>query len=165
MNDHQMERYEAELRRAKPAPPPESFMERLRASKLDPEPARPHQSTAAPARAKASWLRWLAPAMAAAVVVATVARVATRPSSQHPVASNDPPISALAYGLNADGVRVDQELVSSYDVVAELPGGEPVRFRCRKWKDKWVVTDTNRGVEIEEDSPRIEVMPVRLETY
>ena len=62
-------------------------------------------------------------------------------------------------------VRVDQELVSSYDVVAKLPGGEPVRFRCRKWRDQWSVTDTNRGVEIVQDNPRVEVVPVRFETY
>jgi hypothetical protein len=72
---------------------------------------------------------------------------------------------AAAYGLKADDVQVDQELVSSFEVVATLPGGEPVRFRCRKWEDQWVITDTNRGVEIEQSSPRVEVVPVRFETY
>jgi hypothetical protein len=60
---------------------------------------------------------------------------------------------------------VDQELVSTFDVVATLPGGEPVRFRCRKWKDQLVMTDKTRGVEFEENSPRVEVVPVRFETY
>jgi len=74
------------------------------------------------------------------------------------------PLPAAA-GLVADDVQVDQELVSSFDVVAKLPGGEPVRFRCQKWRDQLVVTDKNRGVEIEQSSPRVEVVPVRFETY
>ena len=67
--------------------------------------------------------------------------------------------------MKADDVHVDEELVSSYDVVAKLPGGEPVRFRCRQWRDQWSVTDTNRGVEIVQNNPRVEVVPVRFETY
>jgi hypothetical protein len=67
--------------------------------------------------------------------------------------------------LIADSVKVDEELVSSFDVVAKLPSGEPVRFRCQKWNDQLVVTDTNRGVEITQSSPRVEVVPVRFETY
>jgi hypothetical protein len=74
------------------------------------------------------------------------------------------PLSAQ-YGLKADDVQVNQELVSSFEVVAKLPGGEPVRFRCQKWRDQLVVTDKNRGVEIEQSSPRVEVVPVRFETY
>jgi hypothetical protein len=62
-------------------------------------------------------------------------------------------------------VQVNQELVSSFDVVAKLPTGEPVRFRCRRWKDQLVVTDKNSGIAIEESNPRVEVVPVRFETY
>jgi hypothetical protein len=60
---------------------------------------------------------------------------------------------------------VNHELVSYFDVVATLPGGQPVRFRCRETKDQWIATDKVRGVEIEESSPRVEVIPVRFETY
>jgi hypothetical protein len=56
-------------------------------------------------------------------------------------------------------------LVASFDVVATLPGGQPVRFRCRQMKDEWVVTDTRRGVEIDENRPSVEVTPLRFETY
>jgi hypothetical protein len=94
--------------------------------------------------------RWLAPALVVAVVGLLLAERGT-PAAAHP--------------MKADDVRVDEELVSSFDVVAKLPGGEPVRFRCHKWRDQWSVTDTNRGLEIVQDSPRVEVVPVRFETY
>lgn len=65
----------------------------------------------------------------------------------------------------ANVVRVDQALVSSYDAVAQLPSGEPVRFRCRKWMDDVVMKDKSHGLVIEQSIPRVEVIPVRFETY
>jgi hypothetical protein len=102
--------------------------------------------------------------MAAAVAV-TVAGLLVPRAKLPPGRSAEKKRAAAAYGLQANDVQVDQELVSSYDVVAKLPGGEPVRFRCRAWRDQWSVTDTNRGVEIVQESPRVEVVPVRFETY
>jgi hypothetical protein len=161
VNDHEQERYEAELRRTPPARLPEQFMARLLAAKPGAEPARPTRLQPAPGWPQ--WWRlwrWWAPAMALVVVGLLLS---LRKANLESVANQRP--LAAAYGLKADNVQVDQELVSSFDVVATLPGGEPVRFRCRQWKDQLVVTDKNSGVEIEQNSPRIEVVPLRFETY
>ena len=56
-------------------------------------------------------------------------------------------------------------MVASFDAVARLPGGEPVRFRCREWADDVVVRDPARGIVIERRTPRLEVVPVSIETY
>jgi hypothetical protein len=101
---------------------------------------------------------------ALAVAVAGFLLVRANLTSTTVSVGKKPPLAA-AYGFKADDVQVDQQLVSSFDVVAKLPGGEPVRFHCRKWNDQVVVTDTNRDMQIEQDSPRVEVVPVRLETY
>jgi hypothetical protein len=161
VNEQEQERYEAELRRAHPARLPEQFLARLRAAKPDTEPVRPTafpQAAAAPGWWKL-W-RWLAPAMTVALAGLLVVRANLNPDNG--AGKKSPPV---AYGLKADGVQVDEELESSFDVVAKLPGGEPVRFRCRKWRDQRVVTDKNHGVEIEQNNPRVEVVPVRFETY
>ena len=161
MNEHELERYEAELRRMPPARLPEHFMARLQASKPGPEPARRLRLQSA-----SDWPRWwslgrwLAPAMAVAVAGLLLGRGKFNWDS---IGGHKRPVAA--YGLKVDDVQVDQELVSSFDVVATLPGGQPVRFRCRQWKDQLVVTDKSRGVEIEQNSPRVEVVPVRFETY
>jgi hypothetical protein len=161
VNEQEQEKYETELRRTPPARLPEHFMARLQAAKPAPEPAR--RMSFQPAAGGQGWRglwRWLAPAMGLAVVGLLAARV-----NFHPESSAEKKPLAAAAGLVADDVQVDQELVSSFDVVAKLPGGEPVRFRCQKWRDQLVVTDKNRGVEIEQNSPRVEVVPVRFETY
>jgi hypothetical protein len=72
---------------------------------------------------------------------------------------------ADAAPLKADDVQVREQLVSSFDAVAKLPTGEPVRFRCQKWVDQVVLRDKKRGVVIEQRTPRLEVVPVGFETY
>lgn len=163
MNEQEQERYESELRRIPPARLPEPLLARLRAAKPVAELAQP--ALRPPRLTRPGWWRswrWLSPAMGLAmgVVALVVWRANHRPASR---AEQKP--TAIAYGLKADDVRVDEELVSSYEVVAKLPSGEEVRFRCRKYRDQWMVTDTNRGVEIVQNNPRVEVVPVRFETY
>jgi hypothetical protein len=161
VNEREQERYEAELRRVPPARLPEEFMARLQAAKLGAGPA--WRTPLQPVPAWPRWWRlgrWFAPAMALAVVGILIGQGKFNLES----IANKKPLAA-AYELKADDVQVDHELVSSFDVVATLPGGQPVRFRCRQWKDQLVVTDKSRGVEIEQDSPRVEVVPVRFETY
>jgi len=75
------------------------------------------------------------------------------------------PLAETAAPIRADDAEVDQKLVSSYDAVAQLPSGEPVRFRVEKWRDQIVLQDTNRGFIVEQTIPRVEVVPVRFETY
>ena len=160
MNEQEQNRYEAELRRRQPAPLPEHFLARLRAAKPGTELARSARFQSEARGSAWRWLlRWLAPAMAVAVAGLLAVREDFNPGS-----SAEKKTPTVSYGLKADDVQVDQVLESSFDVVAKLPGGEPVRFRCRKWRDQWSVTDTNRGVEIVQDSPRVEVVPVRFET-
>jgi hypothetical protein len=183
VNEQEQEKYEADLRRATPARLPEHFMAQLRAAK--PGMETPLRTPVLPTAAGLGWLgflrprqkagknrvvptsprwqsvlRWLAPATGLAVVALLIAQLKFNPES-----SMNQKSLAVANGLKVDDVQVDQELVSSFDVVAKLPSGEPVRFRCQKWKDQLVVTDRNRGVEIEQSSPRVEVVPVRFETY
>ncbi len=161
MNENEQERFETELRRMSPSPLPEAFVARLRAAKPCAGPIQMERRE--PEAIAPGWWRlwrWLTPALAAAVGGLLVLRANFRPA----ITVGKTPL-AVSYSAKADDVQMDQELVSSFDVVARLPGGEPVRFHCRKWNDQVVVTDTNGGVEIEQNSPRLEVVPVRFETY
>jgi hypothetical protein len=160
MNEQEQERYEAELRRTPPVRLPDDFMARLKAAMPPTEPA--PRGPLRPAAGIPGWwpaLRWLATAMALFIVILLAARTnfAPKPVKPEPVSAN--------YGMKADDVQVNEELVSSFDVVAKLPGGQPVRFRCRQWMNQLIVTDNHRGVEIKETSPRVEVIPVQIETY
>ena len=56
-------------------------------------------------------------------------------------------------------------MVALFDAVAQLPNGQPVRFRCREWADEVVLRDPARGIVIERRTPRLEVVPIRFETY
>jgi hypothetical protein len=156
MNDDEQQRYEELLRRAQPARPSEEFMARLRNSRPAPEPPRPRTFVGG-----LNWSRWLAPVAAAAFVGLLIARA----RFVHPGTVTGHATPLAVYGLKVDDLRVDEELVSSFDVVAQLPDGVPVRFRCQKWQDQWVASDTNHGVQIEENNPRVEVTPLRFETY
>lgn len=164
MTGHDPELLETELRRLKPASPPEDLLARLVAARSRLPP--PHGAGwRALSRCGGWWrlLRWLAPGMAAAV--AFVALWAVRMADPAP-GRQGPTVDARAKRmLRADDVLIDRHLVATYDAVAQLPGGEPVRFRCREWADGVVWRDTARGVEIEQRTPRLEVVPVRFETY
>ncbi len=106
----------------RPTAPPPELMQRLAASRQ----GRRSVARSVPERAPL-WpllLRWLIPATAM-VVAAAVWRTQT-PFSLHlrpqPAAENEP-------APKADDVEIGQELVNSFDTVAALPSGEPVRFR------------------------------------
>ena len=156
MNELEEQQFEAELRRMVPARLPEDFRERLEAAKFE---ACTRKTIPSPRATHWTAWRWLAPALA--VLVAGSLLMTTNFTATRSVST---PLAA-AGGLKADDVQVDQELVSSFDVVAKLPGGQPVRFRCREMRDQLKVSDKVRGVEIETSSPRVEVTPVRFETY
>ncbi len=164
MNDHKQELFEAELRRMAPARPPTDFMARLVAAG-PPDKIR-HQAQPPVVSGLRAWsllrLRWLVPAAAVVIVAALgVWQVGLWPAR---LSWQTRPASA-APALKADAVRIDRELISAFDAVARLPSGEPVRFRCSQWMDQVVLSNKERGIVIEQRTPRVEVVPVRFETY
>ncbi len=128
MIDHELEEFERQLRQTRPARLPEDFAARLLV-------AEPKWKTSVVSKPVATGfpdylrmlrmsLRWLIPATAMAVAV-MVAWQGSLPSAHRPLGSGAAPAM-----MKADDVKIDQRLVSSFDALARLPGGEPVRFRC-----------------------------------
>ncbi len=160
MTDTQPDTVEQELGRLRPAAPPPVLMSRLEAAR----PARGRAAAPATEEPAPLWpllLRWLAPAGAMLIAAVLIWRAA-------------PPIYRESGGLHkskptpavvADAVEIQRELVKSFDTVAVLPTGEPVRFRCREWLDEVTLRDRDKGLVIEQRTPRVEVIPVRFETY
>lgn len=155
--------FERELRTLKPAAPPAGFIRRLETSVRQAAAAGPPLTRRAGTE-RASWwrallVRWLVPAAA----LITLGLFAWRTVAPSP----DPlPLTHLADpAVRADEVRIDQTLLSSFDAITRLPDGEPVRIRCQAWVDDVVLKDSARGVEVRKRSPRLEVIPVRFETY
>jgi hypothetical protein len=178
LNDNELERLEAQLRSLSPAPLPADFRQRLKTETPALVAERRAQTTLAAPTAQSgrtaaseivhaseapSWasrvrlvVRWLVPATVALALGAVIWR-ANLPTPRAPEAASPP--------VKADDVQIDQQLVSTFDAVAQLPSGEPVRFRCREWMDEVVLRDSRRGVEVARRVPRLEVVPVRFETY
>ncbi len=168
MSDPDYELLEAELRKLAPAKPPAELMRRLVGARQFNLAASPQLSTLN--SQLAFWrlvLRWVAPA--AAVGVAAVAFLCWRwmgPEARSPDKLAANPLAAAAQAvLKADDVEIDENLVAAFDAVARLPSGQAIRFRCREWADAVVLRDTARGLELEQRAPRLEVVPVRFETY
>ena len=116
---------------------------------------------------KLRWPAWLAGWRGLAWVTPVASDVAdldlagVAPSASRPRRPN----SRRRHGIKANAVQVDHSLLASFDAVAQMPDGEPVRFRCREWQDDLVVHDEANGVFIAQSTPRVEVVPVQFETY
>ena len=173
MTDKEQESFEAHLRSIKPASPPDDLMARLRS----PEPMRKARTFELPRR-EPSFLNllrlvgWAVPLVVVALAATLLwrgDRVGSTRQATGPVSTQDSIAAHTAAGasevLEADDVQIGQELVSSFDAVARLPSGEPVRFRLENWRDQVVLSDKSRGVSVESRTPRVEVMAVRFETY
>jgi hypothetical protein len=183
MNEHDLGLFEADLQRLRPAKPSEEFLERLArtaASKpADPQvrpsneglrdrarmlESRPRQGFFF--RIGAPWRLpgWLAATAAAAAAVAfgLLTWQAVGPTKALVTHRLGRPAQRV---LRADQVEIGQDLVATFDAVALLPSGQPVRFRCQEWSDQTLLRDTARGVVIEQRTPRLEVVPVCFETY
>jgi len=106
------------------------------------------------------FLKWLVPAGALAAALVVVLRVVPSQNIKPAVSP-----SAVPGILKADDVQIDHELVSTFDAVAQLPSGPPVRFHCREWMDQVVLDDSKRGITVTERRPRVEIIPVGYETY
>ncbi len=156
MNSRDHDLFEAELRRLAPAPPPAELMAKLAA-------AIPQPSTLNPQPSWQLLLRWLVPAAAAAAVVGVLlVWQSSGPETRLP----RKPLAALTHPpLRADNIEIDRQLVAAFDAVARLPGGQPVRFRCREWADEVVLRDPTRRLVIESRTPRLAIVPVSFETY
>jgi len=153
MNEREHNLMEAELQRLKPAKPPQALVERMMAAipaATVPKPQRrPRESTLS--EWWLQWLRWLAPVSAVGLVVF--------------VSVYQFPWAVQSDAFQADDVQLNHRLVSSFDAVAELADGQPVRFRVREWSDETVFHDSTRGLVVERSTPRMEVVPVAFETY
>ena len=164
MSDSELEQFEKQLRQTRPAAPPEDFLARLRAAQPLAKSELKCDEGVSTAQdflpALRQWLRWLVPvsAVAVAAVIAWRGSFNFLPGSQS-IAEADVPV------LKADDVKIDQRLVSSFDAIARLPGGEPVRFRCENWVDQTVLSDKARGLVVENSKPRVEVVAMGVETY
>ena len=167
MNEREIEQFEQELQKFKPAQPPEDFMARLssQAYTHKSQARQPGALSALFASLRFDWfkqhgLRWAVPACAVIAVFLALAHfVPHQPVKDSKTASAQPP------AIKADEVQINHELVSTFDAVARLPDGEPVRFRCRQWMDEVVLSDNGHGVTIEQRSPRVEIVPVGFDTY
>lgn len=107
-------------------------------------------------------LFWLTPAAVAATVIVLFV---LRPSGPvHPITARPDAPDAKPL-LKADDIEIDRQLVASFDTVAQMPDGEPVRFRFREWSDGLIFRDSGRGVVIEQRTPRLEIVPVSFEVY
>jgi hypothetical protein len=169
MNELEYQMLEADLRKLRAAKAPDTLLTRLARAKPQARSTIQRAENATPA---SSWfwgrvlLRWLPP-IAAVSALALTAIVAVRKGEHREtpaVAAVQAPTSAHET-LNADEVVIDHDLVSSFDAVAELPTGEPVRFECREWAERVMFRDTGKGIAVERSRPRLEVLPVALEVY
>ncbi len=153
--------FEAELRRLKPGKLPGALESHLAAA-LD--RAKKQETNRPPLHVKPPawwfWMRWLAPATVVALAFLLVMTQANRPLPAESTATDN-----AGSSLKADKVKIDRKLLASFDTVASLPDGEPIRFHCREWVDAVTLRDSATGVEIVRRTPRIEVIPVSFETF
>lgn len=162
--EQELEKLAAALRQIPPSAPPEELMMRLRAATAGSKPAK----RPAPVRMFhwldwfTGWRRWavMTPAMATAVLILLWLEL---PPTVQPDKTS--PLLSDKSGIKANAVQVDHSLMASFDTVAQMPGGESVRFRCRAWQDEVVIRDDAHGVVISKSTPRVEVIPVSFETY
>lgn len=159
MNDLDFDYFEKELRSLKPAAPA-PFIERLAEQAVASAPSRtaPRKVALPPLAQFGWWLRWCF-APAAAVCLAGILwlgpKAATAPKTEA-AASAEPAASEVV---------IDRNLVDSYELVADLPNGLPVRFRLDCWDDTLLYRDHQSGMAVERRSPRFEIVPVAFETY
>jgi hypothetical protein len=164
MKIEEQELFEAELRQLRPAKPPQKLTERLAAIGGRQEPAVQSRRTKSPGTAFRRWggfPLWLVPAGCALLLTAGLGWWLLHPAGDKRA---ERPASQPTPGWKADSVEIDRELVASFDAIANLPGGEPVRLRCSEWEERVSFHDRARGLVVERRTPRLEVVPVRFET-
>ena len=169
MTEREQQQFEAALRKTRPVTLPEELRSRLLAAA---PPKKARSAPPWPALVVLGWLRVLRLAVPAAAAVLIAAAVISSNSWKVgrgvPTAPGDAKSKTGAVAvapLKADEVKIDQELVSSFDTLARLPSGEPVRFRCNQWLDEITLSNKAQGLVLQERTPRLEVVTVGFETY
>lgn len=156
----EQERLEAALRQIAPAAPPPQLLARLRPARMEPPLApRAMPRPAWPwAQMAVLWrgLLYGGPAAAGLLLIWLAWQPAHHPAKRLPPGSS---------GIKPSAVQVGHSLLASFDAVAQLPDGTPVRFRCREWQDDVTIHDRAHGLEVTQSTPRVEVIPLRFETY
>jgi hypothetical protein len=166
MREPDLDSFETELRGLRPAKLPDDFAMQLAKARPECHATSASRITCAAPRSWRSLIRWLAPvAVGAACLIALVFSPWLRGGGSRESAQQSAEPSADSPAFRADDVEIGRDLVGAFDAVATLPDGEPVRLRCREWMDEVVLRDTTRGVAIEQRMPRLEIVPVRFETF
>jgi hypothetical protein len=165
VTDREQQEFEAALRRTRPVKLPEELRSRLLAAA---PPKKARSAPPWPALAFLGWMRVLRLALPAAAVVLIAAVIVWRnasPPKRTPTTSTSKSGMIAAAPLKADDVKIEHDLVSSFDTLARLPGGEPVRFRCNQWMDEITFSNKAQGLVLQERTPRLEIVTVGFETY
>ena len=165
MSIFNQEQVEAELKRLQPCKPQQHRLNSI-VDQLPSQQSITRGETASQrlSRSLTWFLTWLAPAGAVAALCAGLYLKHQRITPPQKLGS--PTATASSHPvLKADRVEIDRQLVADFHAVAKLPSGEPVRFRCEQWMDKVRWRDSAKGVVIEQTTPRLEIVPVRFETY
>ena len=166
MTEVDPEQFEAELQTFRPAKPSAESLAKIRAE------LRTHTKVGADSRpmrltlTSLRWNRvlgWLVPAAAVAVLAAVLLHFNDAPPKT--VVPSQSAAASRAPALKADKVEIDRQFVGDFDAVTELPNGQPLRFRCEQWLDKVSLRDSASGLLIERTTPRVEIVPVRFDTY
>ena len=158
MNDN--DPLEEELRRLRPAVPPEAFQQRLLGVVARPARARP----AAPSTWRAFLRRprtaaWLAaPAFALALAAAFL--------WPRPAPRTVPSSRAAAADFVPDSITMSQEVLARYDgSIVQRPDGEVVRLICYDRVNRVILKDSRQGSVIEHQEPQREIVPVHINVY
>ena len=165
MIEREQKEFEATLRKTRLVKLPEELRSRLLAAA---PPKKARSAPPWPALAVLGWLRVLRLALPAAAVVLIAAVIVWRnasPSKSNEAGSKSKSGMLVAGPLKADDVKIEHDLVSSFDTLARLPGGEPVRFRCNQWLDEITFSNKAEGLVLQESTPRLEIVTVGFETY
>jgi hypothetical protein len=160
MDDANLNSFESELRRLTPAAPNSALLRRIRQAGSRARAVSPLRRD--PARSWLNLLKWLMPATASGMALVLVTSLLWTAGQNEPDRALPAPSRTL---IKADQVHIDRELVASFQTVAESPEGLPVRFELQEWMDRVTFRDTSRGIIVEQRSPRVEIVPVRFESY
>lgn len=162
MNDFDPNSFEAELRTLQPAQPDQESLRRIRARLPGAVCVARKQRPVTLRLSSARFLRWLLPGSLAAAVCAALLAGHWAGFQRAPQPA---PFAATAPALKADHVEIDRQWVTDFDAIGTLPSGQPVRFRCEQWMEKVRIRDSSAGLVLERTTPRLEIVPVKLEVY